>query len=365
MEKFMHIVLFTFTLFLQSESAQKNNCRYYNFHAVSGQRNVFFTNETIEDECIAWVEFEPKNEFRSLKEYHQKMNDLCSSLLPDGKAYGIRLGEQKKVILNINKTTEMDKLTNIKANFMSTYGFLLNMWVYRDFSSLHKVFIHTYGTISSDVNVTIPVINNTPSACPIYFTKAMNFKCSDIHKLIKDFEIPTLYCFVVAADKKKFAFEKCLNLAINSTEKRLLIPCKHESLSMRCKKWDFNAKRCRKCSLGFTGDLCEQDIDECINLKIRRESGKCINHKGGYTSICNPGYIGEYCELTDYCASNPCPENSTCKNSLNSYSCVCSEKYVGNQCLLDTENMAATMLHLFIVIGKTYIADFFQIIPYF
>ncbi|KRY42574.1 Neurogenic locus notch -like protein 3 [Trichinella spiralis] len=365
MGKFMHIILFTFTLFLQSEGAHKNNCGYYNFHAVSGQRNVFFTNETIEDECIAWVEFEPKNEFGSLKEYHQKMNDLCSSLLPDGKAYGIRLGEQKKVILNINETTEMDESTNIKANFISTYEFLLNMWVYREFSSLHKVFIHTYGTISSDVNVTIPVVNHVRSACPLYFTKAMNFKCDDIHKLIKDFKIPTLYCFVVAADTKKFAFVKCLNLTINATKKRLLIPCKHESLSMRCKKWDFNAKRCKKCSLGFTGDLCEQDIDECINLKIRRESGRCINHKGGYTSICNPGYIGEYCELIDYCASNPCPTNSTCKNSLNSYSCVCSEKYVGNQCLLDTESKAATIFHLFIVIGKTYIADFFQIILYF
>ncbi|KRZ79671.1 Uncharacterized protein T10_10761 [Trichinella papuae] len=356
MEKFVLIALFAFTFFLQSEGAHKNDCSYYNFHAVSGQRNVLFINETIENECIAWVEFKPEdNNFGNLKEYYQKMNDLCSSFLPDGKAYGIRLGERKNLILDKSITFPTAKFQGIKANDKSTYTYLLNMWVYRTFSNESRDFTHTYGTISSDVNVTIPVINDT-SACPIYFKKTINFKCEEIHKIILRQEMETPQCFTLTQNAMAFDLRKCLNLTIDTPSEHLFIPCKHEGLSVRCKKWDFDAKRCKKCSPGFTGNLCEQDIDECKSLKICGGCGKCTNHKGGYTCHCNPGYIGEYCEQIDYCASNPCPKNSICKNKLNSYGCICSEENIGEHCSINIEEeteKTAAMYNFFIVIGTT------------
>ncbi|XP_078697536.1 cubilin-like [Branchiostoma floridae x Branchiostoma belcheri] len=64
-------------------------------------------------------------------------------------------------------------------------------------------------------------------------------------------------------------------------------PCRHGT----CVNKDGGYK-CT-CSPGWTGQNCQQDIDEC--KKNPCQHGRCVNKDGGYKCTCFPGWTGQNC----------------------------------------------------------------------
>ncbi|XP_022786256.1 uncharacterized protein LOC111326510 [Stylophora pistillata] len=92
------------------------------------------------------------------------------------------------------------------------------------------------------------------------------------------------------------------------------------------------------CSLGFTGQDCLSDIDECSEGTHSCDiNADCSNTDGSYECICNPGFHGDgrNCEDIDECATNThsCSADHLCNNTDGSFSCTsftCKEIYDRN-----------------------------------
>ncbi|XP_074536375.1 protocadherin Fat 4 [Halichoeres trimaculatus] len=76
------------------------------------------------------------------------------------------------------------------------------------------------------------------------------------------------------------------------------------------------------CDSGFSGPVCSADVDECLRVECQN-GGTCIPTKDGYYCHCVPGIEGEKCEqFVDHCRSSPCVEGK-CINSQTGFSCQC------------------------------------------
>ena len=107
----------------------------------------------------------------------------------------------------------------------------------------------------------------------------------------------------------------------------------------RVRSWD--GYYCN-CSSGFTGEMCESKIDECLSSPCRPWS-TCEAHLDHYRCACPAGYTGEICDINvDECASSPCRDNHTCTDHINSYSCVCPPGYTGLRCDSDVDHCASS-----------------------
>nr|XP_022292249.1 mucin-4-like isoform X6 [Crassostrea virginica] len=88
------------------------------------------------------------------------------------------------------------------------------------------------------------------------------------------------------------------------------------------------------CLSGWTGDRCDQDVNECTdNPAICGTDRNCQNLQGSYRCDCRPGYTqsGANCVDINECANaatNNCTESTTCLNSDGSYTCQCKTGYV-------------------------------------
>lgn len=58
------------------------------------------------------------------------------------------------------------------------------------------------------------------------------------------------------------------------------------------------------CTVGYTGRLCDEDVDECVMTSPCRNGATCRNTNGSYHCVCAKGYEGRDCIInTDDCAS--------------------------------------------------------------
>eukprot|EP00117_Sycon_ciliatum_P011595 scpid24074/ scgid13010/ Neurogenic locus notch protein homolog len=79
------------------------------------------------------------------------------------------------------------------------------------------------------------------------------------------------------------------------------------------------------CKMGWTGDRCDHDVDECAMTSPCRNLGTCINLPGGFLCECVSGYQGETCEQhVPQCQTASCQSGESCRELLDSHECVCA-----------------------------------------
>lgn len=85
------------------------------------------------------------------------------------------------------------------------------------------------------------------------------------------------------------------------------------------------------CSTGFTGTLCETDIDECEGSPCEND-GICVNNPGGFYCHCQTGYSGPFCSADgDECLMVTCQNGGTCAHKQDGVLCHCRPGYEGKQ----------------------------------
>ncbi|XP_055381726.1 protein kinase C-binding protein NELL1-like isoform X2 [Condylostylus longicornis] len=93
------------------------------------------------------------------------------------------------------------------------------------------------------------------------------------------------------------------------------------------------------CWLGFIGESCEQDLDECdTGQHSCKNSSECVNMPGWYFCKCKPGYhsLGPECIDIDECLTDKstCHPTAKCINTDGHYRCECPLGLENNECKL-------------------------------
>lgn len=113
-------------------------------------------------------------------------------------------------------------------------------------------------------------------------------------------------------------------------------PCEPHGQICEDRAGDFNCI----CSNGYDGKRCEEDIDECqVNPNTCKNGGTCLNEVGSFTCICNSNYTGAECEslVSMTCDHVPCQNGGTCfpyksNDPYYQFQCKCTAGYEGKQC---------------------------------
>ncbi|GMR31741.1 hypothetical protein PMAYCL1PPCAC_01936, partial [Pristionchus mayeri] len=92
-----------------------------------------------------------------------------------------------------------------------------------------------------------------------------------------------------------------------------------------------------KCDSGWTGDRCDEDIDECL-LSPCAEGSTCLNKNGSFECICPEGRRGLRCEA-DTCSSHrECLNGGRCVGG----ECRCKRGFAGPSCQLRYSDPCST-----------------------
>nr|XP_054773221.1 IgGFc-binding protein-like [Lytechinus pictus] len=100
------------------------------------------------------------------------------------------------------------------------------------------------------------------------------------------------------------------------------------------------------CTVGWEGENCEIDINECASIPcLNGDTSPCAEDpcmNGGtcvglstavYKCNCIAGYVGENCEVdVNECFSDPCLNGGTCNDLVDMYQCECVIGFAGVNC---------------------------------
>ncbi|PAA61446.1 hypothetical protein BOX15_Mlig022047g1, partial [Macrostomum lignano] len=96
----------------------------------------------------------------------------------------------------------------------------------------------------------------------------------------------------------------------------------------------------RVCMIGFTGTLCNEDIDECLMSSPCSNESTCVNTIGNFKCMCPPGFEGRLCdEDINECSESPpkCRNGGNCTNTVGSFRCTCPTGLTGRHCEQDID----------------------------
>jgi hypothetical protein len=92
------------------------------------------------------------------------------------------------------------------------------------------------------------------------------------------------------------------------------------------------------CASGFTGTFCQTQINECASTPCRN-GGTCFDLVDGFFCSCKAGFAGTLCQTalspgntTDPCASFPCQNGATCVSRNDTFQCNCTDSFSGKLC---------------------------------
>lgn len=116
----------------------------------------------------------------------------------------------------------------------------------------------------------------------------------------------------------------------------LTTPCVHATQCLD----GFNSSLC-SCQPGYSGALCQTDINECASNPCRN-GATCVDLVNGFRCTCVAGYSGVLCQTDiNECASNPCNFGGTCTDHVNGFTCACVIGYTGVTCQTDIDECAS------------------------
>ena len=99
-----------------------------------------------------------------------------------------------------------------------------------------------------------------------------------------------------------------------------------------------------ECAEGYSGDLCDEEIDGCLLMPCMLLNATCVNlGKGEFQCLCPQGYTGRLCESDiDPCDPNPCTINQTC-TIVDSQNFTCNDIFTSSTiALANTSTFTAT-----------------------
>ena len=86
------------------------------------------------------------------------------------------------------------------------------------------------------------------------------------------------------------------------------------------------------CDPGFTGELCQTNIDSCVEVNCTGNS-QCVDGVNSFECVCDPGFTGELCQTNiDHCVGVNCSGNGVCVDGVNNFTCECTAGFSGPQC---------------------------------
>ncbi|KAI0220854.1 Protein slit [Lamellibrachia satsuma] len=87
------------------------------------------------------------------------------------------------------------------------------------------------------------------------------------------------------------------------------------------------------CQSAFTGAHCETKVQFCKSYNPCENEARCIDLDTDYKCHCRPGFSGKNCSTNiDECESHICQNGAGCRDGTNSYKCVCRYGYTGRYC---------------------------------
>lgn len=88
------------------------------------------------------------------------------------------------------------------------------------------------------------------------------------------------------------------------------------------------------CPAGFTGDNCEENINDCKFMDCGK-NGYCFDGIDEAKCVCNPGFEGDQCQhAKDECEGVECHNGGRCVKTTgsNRVTCSCNKPWMGDHC---------------------------------